>query len=514
MSDRPTRREPRGRPSTTARAPATWPSPPTDRSTARRRSHRRDLVAPRPLAAAPLLRSLRRRRAAPAHPAHLHARLADAVGLPRRHDLRAGALEPHRAARLGQPPGRLQPRPGRAARAALGAADERRGRAEQLRQLGVQRRVIYYNGTWSAGISRFGAAGAARRRCVDDVLEDDTPSRMITEVGGETVMVFGIPLPELGAYFEFFDLERGRPHAVQRRPVAAPGQRHHDAARRAARRVRRPPRRAARWPRRRRRPRRSPAATSAPACRRRRPRPRRARRLVQRHGVGAAAAHRARRPLRLRRQPRAALAADDAVGVGRGDGGPPPRACPSGPRPRSTCWPATSAASRGSSRTSSRSAASTPARSGCTSRSCRSPSSCATPWPSARRRRRRWRPPTRAERAVIRGDRRRLARVARQPHRQRQRLRRRRAGGHDRRRQPADEPLTHVQIAVEDHGPGVPVEERALIFERFARGATAGGAAAARAPASAWPSSTSTSASTAGGCGSRTVSTASRAPGS
>ena len=38
----------------------------------------------------------------------------------------------------------------------------------------------------------------------------------------------------------------------------------------------------------------------------------------------------------------------------------------------------------------------------------------------------------------------------------------------------ADEPLAHVRIGVEDHGPGVPVEERALIFERFARGATAG----------------------------------------
>ncbi len=34
--------------------------------------------------------------------------------------------------------------------------------------------------------------------------------------------------------------------------------------------------------------------------------------------------------------------------------------------------------------------------------------------------------------------------------------------------------VTHVRIGVEDHGPGVPVEERALIFERFARGATAG----------------------------------------
>ena len=31
-----------------------------------------------------------------------------------------------------------------------------------------------------------------------------------------------------------------------------------------------------------------------------------------------------------------------------------------------------------------------------------------------------------------------------------------------------------MKIAVEDHGPGVPVEERALIFERFARGVSAG----------------------------------------
>ncbi len=36
------------------------------------------------------------------------------------------------------------------------------------------------------------------------------------------------------------------------------------------------------------------------------------------------------------------------------------------------------------------------------------------------------------------------------------------------------EPIGHVWIAVEDHGPGVPLEERELIFERFARGAVAG----------------------------------------
>ncbi|HEY4331702.1 MAG TPA: HAMP domain-containing sensor histidine kinase, partial [Ilumatobacteraceae bacterium] len=36
------------------------------------------------------------------------------------------------------------------------------------------------------------------------------------------------------------------------------------------------------------------------------------------------------------------------------------------------------------------------------------------------------------------------------------------------------EPLGHVWIAIEDHGAGVPVEERHLVFERFARGAVAG----------------------------------------
>ncbi|MGD9702093.1 MAG: ATP-binding protein [Acidimicrobiia bacterium] len=35
-------------------------------------------------------------------------------------------------------------------------------------------------------------------------------------------------------------------------------------------------------------------------------------------------------------------------------------------------------------------------------------------------------------------------------------------------------PVTSAWIAVEDHGPGVPAEERSIVFERFARGASAG----------------------------------------
>ena len=38
----------------------------------------------------------------------------------------------------------------------------------------------------------------------------------------------------------------------------------------------------------------------------------------------------------------------------------------------------------------------------------------------------------------------------------------------------ADQPVTKVRIAVEDHGAGVPEHERQLIFERFARGGVAG----------------------------------------
>lgn len=38
----------------------------------------------------------------------------------------------------------------------------------------------------------------------------------------------------------------------------------------------------------------------------------------------------------------------------------------------------------------------------------------------------------------------------------------------------ADQPVTKVRIAVEDHGAGVPEHERTLVFERFARGGVAG----------------------------------------
>jgi signal transduction histidine kinase len=80
----------------------------------------------------------------------------------------------------------------------------------------------------------------------------------------------------------------------------------------------------------------------------------------------------------------------------------------------------------------------------------------------------------RAERVIIRGDRRRLARVVANLI-DNARLH----GGGDAEINVTEpegegEPLGHVWIIVEDHGAGVPVEERELVFERFARGAVAG----------------------------------------
>ena len=110
----------------------------------------------------------------------------------------------------------------------------------------------------------------------------------------------------------------------------------------------------------------------------RRPRPRPARRVVQRHGVGAPGPDRPRRPVRVRRQPRAALAPHHVQRPARGAAQRPRRDARAGPaRARPPRRP-TSSASPSSSRTCSRSPASTPAP--CASRSTTSPSSRRCAW--------------------------------------------------------------------------------------------------------------------------------------
>jgi len=75
----------------------------------------------------------------------------------------------------------------------------------ELQRLNVERPVIRYGGEWT-GTGRFGFE-AIPDSLQARVLEDLTPARMITNVGDETVLVVGIPLPELGGYFEFFSME-------------------------------------------------------------------------------------------------------------------------------------------------------------------------------------------------------------------------------------------------------------------------------------------------------------------
>jgi signal transduction histidine kinase len=77
---------------------------------------------------------------------------------------------------------------------------------QALESLGVQRPIIRYRDTWSGGTGRFDDS-ALPTALVSRVLDDGIAARMITDVDGEPNLVVGIPLPEVGAYFEFFSLD-------------------------------------------------------------------------------------------------------------------------------------------------------------------------------------------------------------------------------------------------------------------------------------------------------------------
>ena len=204
------------------------------------------------------------------------------------------------------------------------------------------------------------------------------------DLDGTPPLAVGIPLPQVtdadAAYFEIIDLDRDRVDAAGARHLAPRRVGVHHGGRRRPRAVGEPPgaaparrREPGRRGHRRRPPRHPPRG--APAT----PTSARLADVVQRHGPGPPGPHRARRPLRLRRVPRAALAADDDGGRRRR-----PRLAASGAAPTAASRPSTSsprrsAGSASSSRTSSRSAATTPARCGSTSTTSGWPSSCCRP---------------------------------------------------------------------------------------------------------------------------------------
>ena len=77
---------------------------------------------------------------------------------------------------------------------------------DTLSSLGIGRPLINYHDVWTTGAPRFGPE-TVPTLLKSRVLIDGVPSRMILMVGDERVVVIGIPLPEVGAaYFEFASL--------------------------------------------------------------------------------------------------------------------------------------------------------------------------------------------------------------------------------------------------------------------------------------------------------------------
>ena len=77
---------------------------------------------------------------------------------------------------------------------------------DSLAALGVARPLLNYRDAWTASSPRFGDT-AVPAVLKQRVIIDRQPARMIVTVGGEKVLVVGVPLADLGAsYFEFSTL--------------------------------------------------------------------------------------------------------------------------------------------------------------------------------------------------------------------------------------------------------------------------------------------------------------------
>ena len=72
-----------------------------------------------------------------------------------------------------------------------------------IERLGAQRPLVYFRGTWTGDDARFSST-AIPDAMLTRVLDDAEPSLMRTEVDGELVVLVGVPLGDVdGAYFEF-----------------------------------------------------------------------------------------------------------------------------------------------------------------------------------------------------------------------------------------------------------------------------------------------------------------------
>jgi signal transduction histidine kinase len=80
------------------------------------------------------------------------------------------------------------------------------GAKDRLSSLGVERPAILYRGEWTVGASSFGPAQIPVA-LLDRVVADGVPARQVVDVDGEPNVIAGVPLPDVaGAYFEFTSL--------------------------------------------------------------------------------------------------------------------------------------------------------------------------------------------------------------------------------------------------------------------------------------------------------------------
>jgi signal transduction histidine kinase len=76
---------------------------------------------------------------------------------------------------------------------------------DALRGFQVQRPLIWYRQEWYGGEGRY-VSSALPQVLVDRVINDQVPARMVVDVGNEANIVVGWPIAGGGAYFEFFSL--------------------------------------------------------------------------------------------------------------------------------------------------------------------------------------------------------------------------------------------------------------------------------------------------------------------